>query len=70
MMQLSSFLLAALAFAVSSAWAQDAASGDEPTCLRICRDDPITCQADWVSTQVAAEGEEVCIHLSYPVTWY
>jgi len=67
-MQLSSFLFATLALAVSSAWAQDSTSDDTPTCLRICRDDPITCQADWVSTQVAAEGEEVCLHGSYRVT--
>ncbi|KAJ5748653.1 uncharacterized protein N7511_010349 [Penicillium nucicola] len=64
-MQLSSFLFATLALAISSAWAKPDASDDEPTCLRICRDDPVTCQAGWISTQVAAEGEEVCFHSIY-----
>ncbi|CAI7660136.1 unnamed protein product [Penicillium discolor] len=56
-MQLSFLLQATLALVISSAWAQDAAD-NTPTCLRICRDDPVECQAGWVSTQIAAEDEE------------
>ncbi|KAJ5385125.1 hypothetical protein N7517_003036 [Penicillium concentricum] len=68
-MQLSSFLFATIALAVSSAWAQaEGATSNDPTCLRICRDDPVECQAGWVSTQIGAEGEEVCIHSKYLVT--
>jgi hypothetical protein len=66
-MQFSSFLFATLALAVTSVWAQDATSDDKPTCLRICRDDPVTCQAGWVSKQIGAEDEDVCVHSSYPL---
>ncbi|KAJ5948648.1 hypothetical protein N7454_001955 [Penicillium verhagenii] len=61
-MQLSFLIHAALALAISSAWAQDApaTSDNTPTCLRICRDDPVACQGGWVSSQIAAEGEEAC----------
>jgi hypothetical protein len=69
-MQLSFLLQATLALVVSSAWAQDApvAADNKPTCLRICRDDPVECQAGWVSAQIAAEGEEeVCTHFTCPM---
>ncbi|KAJ5827575.1 hypothetical protein N7447_004338 [Penicillium robsamsonii] len=57
-MQLSSFLFATIALSVSSAWAAQGATSDDATCLRICRDDPIDCQAGWIPSQIAAEGEE------------
>ena len=69
-MQFSSFLLATLALAVSSAWAQDATSDDTPTCLTACRDDPYPCQGGWVSTQLEVEDDEVCVHSNYPSALY
>lgn len=65
-MQLSFLLQATLALVVSSAWAQDAAAtaNNTPTCLRICRDDPVECQAGWVSAQIAAEDDEVCTYFT------
>jgi hypothetical protein len=66
-MQFSSFLFATLALAVSSVWAQDATSDDSSTCLRICRDEPIKCQAGWEPTNLGGEGDDVCLHSSYPL---
>ncbi|CAI7635688.1 unnamed protein product [Penicillium bialowiezense] len=57
-MQLSSFLLATFALAISGAWAQDAAAPeDDYTCLQICRDEAIKCQTDWISTQVGDDSD-------------
>ena len=64
-MQFSTFLFATLALAVSSAWAKDATSDDDPTCLTTCRDDPYPCQGGWVSTQLDVD-DEVCVHSNYP----
>lgn len=59
-MQFSSFLFATLGLAVAGVWAKDDIPEDGATCLRLCRDNPVPCQAGWVSTQMGAEGKDVC----------
>ncbi|KAJ5474305.1 hypothetical protein N7475_003871 [Penicillium sp. IBT 31633x] len=58
-MQFYSLLIATLALAISGAHALPQTT-NEDTCLRLCRDEPVSCPDQWKSTQIKSEtGDQV-----------
>lgn len=55
-MHLSSFLTV-MALAISSAYSLPQAA-DDTVCLRLCRDEPVSCPQGWTSAQISS-GVEV-----------
>ena len=55
-MHLSSFLTI-MALAISSAYSLPQAA-DDTVCLRLCRDEPVSCPDGWTSAQISS-GDEV-----------
>ncbi|KAJ5143324.1 uncharacterized protein N7515_002111 [Penicillium bovifimosum] len=59
-MRMYSLFLATIALAIG-AHALPQTTGettDASTCLRLCRDEPVSCPDQWKSTQITSDGED------------
>ncbi|KAJ5952974.1 uncharacterized protein N7479_011387 [Penicillium vulpinum] len=56
-MQFYTILIATFALAISGAHALP--QSDDSTCLRLCRDEPIDCPAQWETVQIHS-GDQDC----------